>query len=222
MHKILLIDDDERLADLLTQYFQRYDLKLDRALRPSDGLKLLALQNYDMVILDVMLPEMDGFEVCKTIRKDNNIPIIMLTARGDVMDRVVGLELGADDYLPKPFEPRELVARIQSIIKRARGHHSNLMCFGNLAIDRNTKTATLDSKPISLSSMEFQLLELLASHAGEILSRDDILNRLKGIDGDILTRSVDIAISRLRQKLKPLEIIKTMRGSGYLFTGTQA
>lgn len=220
MHKILLIDDDDRLAELLSLYFQRYDLELDSALRPSEGFKCLEQNHYDLVILDIMLPEMDGFEVCKLIRKDSSIPIIMLTARGEVMDRVVGLELGADDYLPKPFEPRELVARIQSIIKRSRGHHSNVISFGDLCIDSNTKTASLANKPISLSSMEFQLLELLSSHAGETLSRDDILNRLKGIDGDILTRSVDIAISRLRQKLKPLEVIKTIRGSGYLFTGT--
>jgi len=116
MHKILLIDDDDRLAELLSLYFQRYDLELDSALRPSEGFKCLEQNHYDLVILDIMLPEMDGFEVCKLIRKDSSIPIIMLTARGEVMDRVVGLELGADDYLPKPFEPRELVARIQSII----------------------------------------------------------------------------------------------------------
>lgn len=219
MHKILLIDDDERLAELLSQYFQRYELQLDTSLLPSEGMRKLALNDYDLVILDVMLPEMDGFEVCKLIRKDNNIPIIMLTARGDVMDRVVGLELGADDYLPKPFEPRELVARIHTIIKRTRGQQTNTLCFGELTIDRNTKTARLSEKAIALSSMEFQLLELLAQHAGETLSRDDILNRLKGIDGDILTRSVDIAISRLRHKLKPMDIIKTIRGSGYLFTG---
>lgn len=222
MQKILLIDDDERLAELLSQYFQRYDMQLDSALRPSEGLHRLGQNHYDLVILDIMLPEMDGFEVCKLIRKDNNIPIIMLTARGEVMDRVVGLELGADDYLPKPFEPRELVARIQSIIKRTRGHQNNILNFGELSIDSSTKTASLTDRPISLSSMEFQLLELLASHAGETLSRDDILNRLKGIDGDILTRSVDIAVSRLRHKLKPLEIIKTIRGSGYLFTGTSS
>ncbi|MDH5185033.1 MAG: response regulator transcription factor [Gammaproteobacteria bacterium] len=219
MHKILLIDDDERLAELLGQYFQRFELRLDSALRPSEGLKRLSLIDYDLVILDVMLPEMDGFEVCKRIRKDNNIPIIMLTARGDVMDRVVGLELGADDYLPKPFEPRELVARIQSIIKRAHGQRTNTLCFGKLKIDTKSKTASLSETPLSLSSMEFQLLELLANRAGETLSRDDILNQLKGVEGDILTRSVDIAISRLRQKLKPLDVIKTVRGSGYLFTG---
>jgi two-component system OmpR family response regulator len=221
MHKLLLIDDDERLADLLVQFFQRYDLALDSALRPSEGLAMLEDGDYELVILDVMLPEMDGFEVCKTIRKASDIPIIMLTARGEVMDRVVGLELGADDYLPKPFEPRELVARIQSILKRASRNHSQdrQLNFGELSIDTGLRQAILAGKELPLSGMEYQLLELLARHPGQTQSRDDILNALKGIDGDVFTRSVDIAVSRLRQKLKPLDVIKTVRGSGYVFVG---
>ena len=119
MHSILLIDDDERLAELLARYFSSYELKLTSATHPGDGLRLLTDKPFELVILDIMLPEMDGFEVCKRIRKNSEIPIIMLTARGEVMDRIVGLELGADDYLPKPFEPRELVARIHSILKRS-------------------------------------------------------------------------------------------------------
>jgi len=221
MHRLLLIDDDERLADLLGQFFQRYDLALDSALRPSDGLAMLKEGDYELVILDVMLPEMDGFEVCKTIRRSNDIPIIMLTARGEVMDRVVGLELGADDYLPKPFEPRELVARIQSILKRSShtpSQHAQLE-FGELSINTGLRQACLDGKELPLSGMEYQLLELLARHPGQTQSRDDILNALKGIDGDVFTRSVDIAISRLRHKLKPLDVIKTVRGSGYVFVG---
>jgi len=221
MHKILLIDDDDRLAGLLGQYFARYELQLDSALRPSEGFTMLAQNNYELVILDVMLPEMDGFEVCKRIRSESNIPIIMLTARGEVMDRVVGLELGADDYLPKPFEPRELVARIQSILKRASRPHTyeTRLQFGALTIDTEQKQAQLSGQDLSLSTMEYQLLELLANHSGKTLSRDDILNALKGADGDLFTRSVDIGISRLRHKLKPLDVIKTIRGSGYLFTG---
>jgi len=224
MHKLLLIDDDERLADLLGQFFQRYDLELASALRPSEGLAMLEAGDYELVILDVMLPEMDGFEVCKAIRKSSDIPVIMLTARGEVMDRVVGLELGADDYLPKPFEPRELVARIQSILKRAMRSHSQdrQLNFGKLSIDTAIKQATLSGKELPLSGMEYQLLELLARHPGQTQSRDDILNTLKGIDGDVFTRSVDIAISRLRQKLRPLDVIKTVRGSGYVFVGKPA
>lgn len=221
MHNILLIDDDDRLAALLLEYFERYEMALDSALLPSEGLSKLSNGDYALVILDVMLPEMDGFEVCKLIRKQSDIPIIMLTARGDVMDRVVGLELGADDYLPKPFEPRELVARIQSILKRS-AHHVDLnekLCFENLVIDTDMQQITLDGEEIHLSTMEYQLLEHLARHVGKTQSRDDILNALKGTETELFSRSVDIAISRLRQKLKPLELIKTVRGSGYLFIG---
>lgn len=222
MHKILLIDDDERLAYLLGQYFERYELTLDFAVRPSDGLAMLEQKRYALVILDVMLPEMDGFEVCKVIRKSDEIPIIMLTARGDVMDRVVGLELGADDYLPKPFEPRELVARIQSILKRAAAvgkKQQNQLRFDKFVIDLDMKQALIDGEELHLSTMEYQLLEYLAKNVGVTKSRDDILNALKGVETELFSRSVDIAVSRLRQKLKPLELIKTVRGRGYLFVG---
>jgi OmpR family response regulator RpaB len=221
MHRILLIDDDERLGSLLSRYFERHDLVLESALRPSEGFKKLGRDAFDLVILDVMLPEMDGFEVCKEIRKENEIPIIMLTARGEVMDRVVGLELGADDYLPKPFEPRELVARIQSILKRTthQGAPRTSIRFGDLVIDTGLKEATLKGEPLELSTMEYKLLELLAKHPGKTFSRDEILNQLRGIEADLYTRSVDILVSRLRQKLKPLECIKTIRGSGYCLVG---
>ncbi len=221
MHNILLIDDDERLASLLSQYFSRYDMELGSAVCPSDGFNQLENGDYALVILDVMLPEMDGFEVCKIIRKQSDIPIIMLTARGEVMDRVVGLELGADDYLPKPFEPRELVARIQSILKRTshQSAQTDQMHFGELVIDSGMKQVTLGGEEIHLSTMEYQLLEYLAHHVGKTKSRDDILNALKGTETELFSRSVDIAVSRLRQKLKPLELIKTVRGSGYVFVG---
>lgn len=221
MHRILCIDDDERLAELLARYFLRYDMELDSAVRPSDGFSKLKNGNYELVILDVMLPEMDGFEVCKTIRKQSDIPIVMLTARGEVTDRVVGLELGADDYLPKPFEPRELVARIQSILKRTNRHavEPDRLCFGELVIDAGLRQASLGGQDLHLSAMEYQLLELLARTTGKTQSRDDILNALKGTDSEFYTRSVDIAISRLRQKLKPLDVIKTVRGAGYVFVG---
>jgi two-component system OmpR family response regulator len=221
MHRILCIDDDKRLAELLRQYFQRYDLELDSAVCPSDGFLKLKTDCYALVILDVMLPEMDGFEVCKVIRKESDIPIIMLTARGEVMDRVVGLELGADDYLPKPFEPRELVARIQRVLKRTALSvaSSGQWCFGELVIDTELKQASLGAQALHLSTMEYRLLELLARHSGKTQSRDDILNALRGTDSDFYTRSVDITISRLRQKLKPLDVIRTVRGAGYVFVG---
>jgi OmpR family response regulator RpaB len=227
MHRILLIDDDTRLADLLGQYFAQFGFELESATRPGQGLALLEKNSYELVILDIMLPEMDGFEVCKTIRKHSEIPIIMLTARGEVMDRIVGLELGADDYLPKPFEPRELVARIQGILKRVQ--HSNagaaqpaVLSFENLRIDTGRRLVTLAGNEVALSAMEYQLLLLFASSPRKTFTRDELLNRLKGIEADVYTRSIDILVSRLRHKLKPLDLIKTIRGQGYVFIGQPA
>ncbi len=219
MARIFLIDDDERLAELLGQYFERFDLTLESAAHPSEGLSRLDEGGVDLVVLDVMLPEMDGFEVCKAIRKKSDVPIIMLTARGDVMDRVVGIELGADDYLPKPFEPRELVARIHTILKRTGTHREGVLRFDALTVDTQRRQAALDGKELALTSMEYQLLELLARNAGKTHTRDKILNHLQGVEADVYSRSVDILISRLRQKLKPLNIIHTVRGSGYCFAG---
>ncbi len=221
MPKVLLIDDDERLAGPLTTYFARYDLELISATHPQDGLQRLAKEAVDLVILDVMLPDQDGFEVCRSIRKDSDIPIVMLTARGEVMDRVVGLELGADDYLPKPFEPRELVARVQNILKRARSVKKNpsVLRFEDLDLDLELRQVKVQGQIVELTTMEYQLLALLAQAAGKSFTRDEILNALKGIDADIFSRSVDILVSRLRQKLKPTQYIKTVWGSGYSFIG---
>ena len=230
MHRILLIDDDTQLANLLSQYFEQFSFELESATLPSLGFTLLDKNHYDLVILDIMLPEMDGFEVCKTIRKDNDIPIIMLTARGEVMDRIVGLELGADDYLPKPFEPRELVARIHGVLKRSQASNTTdstnnddkqdaALTFETLRIDTVKRLVTMESETLSLSSLEYQLLLLFASSPQKTFTRDELLNKLKGIDADIYTRSIDILVSRLRQKLKPLDLIRTIRGLGYVFVG---
>ena len=221
MPNILLIDDDIRLAELLGEYFARYDLQLTHAALPSQGFEMLSNNHFDLIILDIMLPEMDGFEVCKRIRSNSVIPILMLTARGEVMDRVVGLEIGADDYLPKPFEPRELVARIQSILKRVQQplHQNGRLQFGDLVIDTHLKQANMNGADINLSMMEYQLLELFALSVGKTLSRDDILNKLKGIEADIYSRSVDILVSRLRHKLEPMDMIRTVRSRGYVFVG---
>ncbi|MEM7292363.1 MAG: response regulator transcription factor [Pseudomonadota bacterium] len=221
MHPILLIDDDEKLADLLGRYFSQHNLALHHAATPSSGFEQLESARFSLVILDVMLPEMDGFEVCRRLRKSYSIPILMLTARGEVTDRIVGLELGADDYLPKPFEPRELVARIHSILKRSSevAGEDTQLSFGDLRIDTRKLEATLQDRPLNLSHLEYRLLELLARRVGDTLSRDDILNALKGTDAELFTRSVDILVSRLRQKLKPTEPIVTVRGAGYRFTG---
>ena len=219
MQRILLIDDDDQLGPPLATYFLRFELELSQALRPSDGLALLRAGGFDAAILDVMLPEMDGFELCRTIRRESDLPIIMLTARGDVMDRVVGLELGADDYVPKPFEPRELVARIQTVLRRrppaAAPAVGGRLCFDGLEIDPVTRTASRQGQPVDLTGTEFELLLLLAREPGRVWSRDDILNQLRGHEAELYTRAVDIVISRLRKKLEPLDAIKTLRNAGY-------
>ena len=223
MHRVLLIDDDEQLGAPLARYFQRFELELIHALRPSEGLALLRKGPFDAAILDVMLPEMDGFALCRAIRQDNDIPIIMLTARGDVMDRVVGLELGADDYVPKPFEPRELVARIQTVLRRrvaaptvsVQTSAPGRLVFDGLVIDPVTRSVQRQGITLELTSTEFDLLHLLAAHAGKVFSRDDILNQLRGHEAELYTRAVDIVVSRLRKKLEPLDAIKTLRNAGY-------
>ena len=226
MPRLLLIDDDEQLGAPLAAYFRRFQFDLQHATRPSEGLKRLRQGGFDVAILDVMLPEMDGFELCRTIRRDSQIPIVMLTARGDVMDRVVGLELGADDYLPKPFEPRELLARIQTILRRSAPAAANgarqLRFEGGLAIDLDRRTVQRGADAIELTSTEFELLVMLAQAPSKVFSRDDILEKLRGQSAeDIHTRAVDILVSRLRRKLEPLDCIKTLRNAGYTFAGVR-
>jgi two-component system OmpR family response regulator len=224
MHRILLIDDDELLAPPLAAYLQRFDMQLDSATRPSQGLARLRGEAYDAAILDVMLPEMDGFELCRAIRRESDVPIIMLTARGDVMDRIVGLELGADDYLPKPFEPRELAVRLQTILRRARSTNSpdaQLLSFDGLQIDLARRQVQRLGQPVELTGTEFELLALLAREPQRVFDRDQILNRLRGHEAELHTRAVDILVSRLRRKLEPLDCIKTLRNAGYAFAGAR-
>jgi two-component system, OmpR family, response regulator len=223
MRRILLIDDDEGLASPLAAFFARFEFALDSATRPSAGLALLRANDYDAAILDVMLPEMDGFELCRTIRRESDVPIIMLTARGDVMDRVVGLEIGADDYLPKPFEPRELLARLQTVLRRARAPlgTAKRLNFDGLQIDLERRQVTSGDRIVELTSTEFELLVLLASEPQKVFSRDDIMNRLRGHEAELFTRAVDLLVSRLRKKLEPLDCIKTLRNAGYAFAGAR-
>ena len=224
MRRILLIDDDELLAAPLATFFARFEFELDSATKPSAGLAKLRTHTFDAAILDVMLPEMDGFALCREIRRESDIPIIMLTARGDVMDRVVGLEIGADDYLPKPFEPRELLARLQTVLRRARAPETSKtrLVFDGLAIDLERRQVECLGQPIELTSTEFDLLALLASEPQKVFNRDDILNRLRGVDAELQTRAVDILVSRLRKKLEPLDCVKTLRNVGYKFAGARA
>ena len=223
MRRLLLIDDDEHLGPPLAAFFRRFDFDLQHATRPSTGLALLRGGGFDAAILDVMLPEMDGFELCRTIRKESRVPIIMLTARGDVMDRVVGLELGADDYLPKPFEPRELLARIQTVLRRTDPPPlAGSLRFEGLVIDLDRRSVLCQEQAVELTGTEFELLTLLAATPGKVFSRDDILARLRGHAAqDIHSRAVDILVSRLRKKLEPLDLIRTLRNAGYLFAGVR-
>jgi DNA-binding response OmpR family regulator len=223
---ILIIDDDAKLNKLLTEFLGDFGFSTLSATHPKDGLKKLKHKSPDLVILDVMLPGMDGFEVCRTIRQNSSVPIIMLTARGDLMDKVVGLELGADDYLPKPFEPRELVARIHSVLRRAKKiDDTRPQAFGPLEIDFTKHTVVLDEENVELTTNEFAALALLTRNPGKVFNRDEILQELRGIDCDAFNRSVDITMSRLRQKLnddpKSPHFIKTVWGTGYVFIGSQ-
>ena len=215
--RILLIDDDAQLGPPLKTYFERFELQLEQALTPGAGLQRLRQGGVEAAILDVMLPEMDGFALCRAIRRESELPIVMLTARGDVMDRVVGLELGADDYLPKPFEPRELVARVQTVLRRRRaGAADGRLVFDGLAIDPARRSVECQGRPVELTGSEFDLLLMLAREPGRVFGRDDILNQLRGHDAELQTRAVDIVVSRLRRKLEPLDCIKTLRNAGYL------
>ena len=223
---LLIIDDDIKLNRLLIDYLGQFNFKILTANHPLDGLRFLKARQIDLVILDIMLPDMDGFEVCKKIRDQSSLPIIMLTARGEVTDRVVGLELGADDYLPKPFEPRELVARIQSVLRRGslppRVEKKN---YGKLAIDYKKRNVSFDGQAVDLTSMEFEILTVFTRHPGRVLNRDQILEELNGLDWEPFNRSIDVMISRLRQKLKDdpkhPELIKTVWGTGYMFIGEE-
>jgi DNA-binding response OmpR family regulator len=222
--KILVIDDDEKLNSLLKEYLSKFGFKVFSAIHPKEGLKLIEKCAPDLVVLDVMMPDMDGFEVCREIRKNNNLPIIMLTARGELTDKVVGLELGADDYMAKPFEPRELVARIQVILRRINSLvPSEKLKVGKLELFPEKYLAKIDDKQLELSTLEYTLLELLVKSKGKVLSRDQIMDNLHGVDWQVFDRSIDVLVSRLRQKLddgpKSPEYIKTIRGIGYQFIG---
>ncbi len=219
MLKALLIDDDAKLGNLLSDYLTKFEIELNSTTEPTLALDLIAEDQPDLIILDVMMPKMNGFEVCSGIRKKYKIPIIMLSARGESFDRVKGLDLGADDYMAKPFEPRELVARIHSLLRRVTDEdHYRQDIFEVNTISREI---SMDGQMLSLTNMEFELLELLLANPGTLFSRDDILKHLRGIEAKIFSRSIDILISRLRQKIetnpKEPKFIKTIWGKGYMF-----
>lgn len=224
--RVLIIDDDERLNTLLTEYLARFGYSVRTAARPTAGLRALKADPPDLVILDVMLPEMDGLAVCKKIRETSRVPVIMLTARGDVSDRIVGLELGADDYLPKPFEPRELVARIQAVLRRGVTDEADVIRAGSVEVNWTTRTASVDGRQIALTTAEFELLGFFVRHSGRVLSRERIMEGTHDINWAAFDRSIDVLVSRLRQKLgddpRHPAFIRTVRGVGYSFAGTAA
>lgn len=225
--RILLVEDDERLAELTAEYLSRNDLSVSIEPRGDIAEARILSEQPDLVILDVMLPGKDGFEVCRAVRSQYRGVILMLTARDEDFDQILGLELGADDYIAKPVQPRVLLARIKALLRRvtvateASGDQESLV-FGQFRISQATRTASLAGQSIDLTTAEFDLLWLLASHAGNVLSRDDLLQELRGIGFDGLDRSIDARISRLRKKLNddpenPTRI-KTVRSKGYLFS----
>lgn len=224
MGHLLIIDDDEDLNRLLAQYLERFGHKLTAAATAAAGLRELRRRRPELLILDVMLPDKDGLTLCKEIRGEHDVPILMLTARGEVADRVVGLELGADDYLAKPFEPRELVARIDSILRRVRGRDERqTLASGGLVLDLAARAVTLEGRGVELTTMELELLRVLMQSRGRVLTRDRLLTELRGLDADVYDRSVDMLVSRLRQKLgddaRTPRFIKTVWGAGYQFIG---
>ena len=221
---ILILDDDEELNGLLKSYLTPFGWNILCSTRPDEALRLIESAKPTLIILDVMLPGKDGYTVCTEIRARNQIPIIMLTARGGVKDRIKGLQLGADDYLPKPFEPNELVARIQAVLRRIEApRKTSVSKVGEISLDKSARQAFLAGKPLELTGMEFSVLELLMDGSGNVLSRDAIAMRTKGTEWEALDRTIDVVIGRLRGKLgddprKP-RYIKTIWGEGYVLLG---
>ena len=223
---ILLIEDDDRLAEMVKDYLGQNGYEVTIARDGNSGLKLQKASGFAAIILDLMLPDIDGLEVCKELRKADLVPVLMLTAKGDPLDRVVGLELGADDYLPKPFEPRELLARLRAILRRSHGEAvSGVLRFGRLEIDPNAMIARVDGKSCALTAHQFKLLLLMAKSAGRVLTRDTIMEMLSGETLEAFDRSIDVHISRIRYEIEddpkhPRRVI-TVRGAGYVFASSQ-
>jgi DNA-binding response OmpR family regulator len=223
--RILMIDDDNRLAGMVADYLGGAGFRLTVASTARDGEAFLKRETFDAVILDLMLPDADGLDVCRRLRTVSDVPILMLTARGEPMDRVVGLEIGADDYLGKPFEPRELQARLRAILRRKSAPKAETLRFGRLEIDKGARLVRVDGEERTITSYQFALLLALAERAGRVLSRDALMDLLKGEKLEAFDRSVDVHISRIRAAIeddpkKPRRIL-TVRGAGYVFARDQ-
>ncbi len=226
--RILMIDDDDRLAGMVSDYLGGAGFRVTVAGTGRDGEAQLKRETFDAVILDLMLPDADGLDLCRRLRGSSDVPILMLTARGEPMDRVVGLELGADDYLAKPFEPRELQARLRAILRRRGGGTApkeDVLRFGRLEIDKGARVVRIDGEERAITSYQFAILLALAERAGRVLSRDALMDVLKGEKLEAFDRSVDVHISRIRAAIeddpkKPRRIL-TLRGTGYVFAKDQ-
>jgi DNA-binding response OmpR family regulator len=224
--RVLLIEDDSRLAAMVSEYLGGAGYRVTLAPDGAKGLERLAKEPYDALVLDLSLPDIDGLGVCRRLRARWDLPVLMLTARGDAMDRVVGLEIGADDYLPKPFEPRELLARLKAILRRGSSRAKTpLLHFGRLEIDRDARTVRIEGKERTITAFQFALLVTLAENAGRVLSRDALMDLMKGERLEAFDRSIDVHVSRIRAAIeddpkKPRRII-TVRGAGYVFAKQQ-
>jgi DNA-binding response OmpR family regulator len=219
----LLVEDDARLARLTADYLQAHDVSVTLVGDGHAALEEARKLRYDVILLDVMLPRLSGIEVCRALRAESDVPIVMLTARGEEADRVLGLEIGADDYLAKPFSPRELLARIHAIMRRTRGRAgppTRTVRAGGLTVDPTRRIATYNDIELPLTAYEFTLLRVLAERAGRVLSREQMMELAKGTAEEAFDRSIDVHISRLRQKLATVtggdKLIKTVRGAGYV------
>jgi DNA-binding response OmpR family regulator len=225
--RALVVDDDRTLASMLSQYLADGGFEVTCAGSAEEGLERLRAGRFDVVVLDVMLPGMDGFELLPRLRGVSDVPVLMLTARGDDTDRIVGLELGADDYLAKPFNPRELLARLKALVRRQRRAAApDVLRFGALEIDRGQRSVHLEGEERELTGYQFDLLVVLAENAGRVLSRDEILRRVKGSGLEPFDRSIDVHVSRIRAAIEPdpksPRRILTVRGVGYVFAKDQA
>jgi two-component system, OmpR family, response regulator len=224
--KVLLVEDDERLAQLTARYLESHGLVVTLAATGPEGQAEALRRQYDCVVLDLMLPGRDGIEVTRALRARTDVPIVMVTARTEEADRVLGLEVGADDYMPKPFSPRELLARIRATVRRVRGQAGpaqQTVQVGGLLLDPQRMTVTLDGAAIDVTAYEFAILRALAQHPGRVLSREQLIDLAKGSAELSFDRSIDVHVSRLRAKLgddsRNPKILKTVRGAGYLLAG---
>ncbi len=224
LRTILMIDDDVTLANMVARYLERYGYRMVHAGNSDEGFKKLEEEKPELILLDITLPGMSGLQICRAIREKSHVPIIMISALGEASDRIVGLEIGADDYLPKPFDSRELVARLEALLRRSERNATEEasqthFVLGTLEVDSSRHSATLDGEKLELSSSEFALLLVLIAKPGHVFSRDNLLDALRGIDWEAYNRSVDVLISRLRRKLKDNpkspRFLKTVWGTGY-------